>query len=124
VELAVLLPFLAFIFVVAADYSRIFYAKMTINTCARNGALYGCDNPTKAADTVGIQNAALADASNLNPSPTVTSTTGTDSDGNNYVEVTVSCQFQTITNFPGIPSSVTLSRTVRMRVTPLLPSFN
>jgi Flp pilus assembly protein TadG len=123
VELAILLPFLAFIFVVAADYSRVFYASMIVNTCARNGALYGCDSPANAADTTGIQNAALADAVNLTPTPTVTSTTGTDASGSEYVEVTVSFQFQTITNYPIIPNTVNLSRTVRMRVSPVVPEF-
>ena len=123
VELAVLLPFLAFIFVVTVDFSRIFYDSLILNNCARNGALYGCANPTNSLDTTGIQNAALADASNLSPTPTVTSTTGTNSDGN-YVQVTVTWTFQTITNYPGIPSTITLTRTVQMRVTPQVPDFN
>ena len=123
VELAVLLPFLAFIFVVTVDFSRIFYDSLILNNCARNGALYGCANPANSLDTTGIQNAALADASNLNPTPTVTSTTGTNSDGN-YVQVTVTWTFQTITNYPGIPSTITLTRTVQMRVTPQVPDFN
>src|SRR5262249_49268221 len=107
VELAVLLPFLAFIFVVTVDFSRIFYDSLILNNCARNGALYGCANPANSLDTTGIQNAALADATNLSPTPTVTSTTGTNSDGN-YVQVTVTFTFQTITNYPGIPSTITL----------------
>jgi Flp pilus assembly protein TadG len=123
VELAVLLPFLAFIFVVTVDFSRIFYDSLILANCARNGALYGCANPTNAQDTAGIQNAALADATNLTPAPTVTSTTGTNSDGN-YVQVTVTFTFQTLTNYPGIPNSITLTRTVQMRVTPVLPDFN
>jgi Flp pilus assembly protein TadG len=123
VELAILLPFLAFILVVAVDFSRIFYASMTLNNCARNGALYGCDNPANAQDTAGIQSAALADAPNLSPAPAVTSTTGTDADGP-YVEVTVSWQFQTITSYPGVPSPVNLVRKVRMRVSQTVPNFN
>jgi Flp pilus assembly protein TadG len=121
VELAILLPFLAFILVVTVDYS--YYTELTLNNCARNGALYACNNPTCAADTTGIQNAALADAGNISPAPTVTSTTGTDSDGT-YVSVTVSYTFNTITNYPGIPNSVNLARTVRMRVSPVSPDFS
>jgi Flp pilus assembly protein TadG len=123
VELAVLLPFLAFIFVVTVDFSRIFYDALILSNCARNGALYACANPTNSLDTTGIQNAALADASNLSPTPTVTSTTGTNSDGN-YVQVTVTWTFQTITNYPGIPSTITLTRTVQMRVSPRVPDFS
>ena len=42
----------------------------------------------------------------------------TDSAGNPFVAVTVSYPFKTIANFPGIPSSPTINRTVQMRVAP------
>jgi Flp pilus assembly protein TadG len=117
-ELAVLLPFLAFIFVAGVDYSRLFYHYVTITDCARNGALYGMTDSAHAQDTAGIQTAALADAANLSPQPTVTSTTGADANDNLYVEVTVAYQFQTVVSYPGIPSTVKLSRKIRMEVTP------
>jgi Flp pilus assembly protein TadG len=123
VEFAILLPLLMFLLLVTIDYCRIYYVTQTINNCARNGALYACDNPTNAVNTAGISSAALADAYNLSPQPTVSSVTGTDADGE-YVEVTVACQFQTITTYPGIPSTVNLSRTVHMRVTPVIPDFS
>ncbi|MFL5240482.1 MAG: TadE/TadG family type IV pilus assembly protein [Gemmataceae bacterium] len=117
-ELAILLPFLAFLFIAAVDFGRIFYFYVTITNCARGGALYASSDATHTSDTTGITNAALADSPNLSPSPTVSSTTGTDGAGNAYVQVTVNYTFQTITNFPGIASSTTLSRSVRMRVAP------
>jgi Flp pilus assembly protein TadG len=117
-ELAILLPFLASIFLMAVDYSRLFYSYVTVTDCARNGALYGMIDNNHAQDTSGIQNAALADASNLNPQPTVGSATGTDANGNPYVEVTVTYKFQTIANYPGIPSLVSVSRKVRTEVVP------
>jgi Flp pilus assembly protein TadG len=116
VELAVVLPFLAFVFIVAIDYCRIFYYSLTIQNAALNGAAYGCQDATHAADTSGIQTAALADASNLSPAPHVSSAAGTDADGNPKVDVTVSYTFTTITRFPGIPTTSALSRTVSMRV--------
>jgi Flp pilus assembly protein TadG len=123
VELAVLAPFLAFLFVAVVDYARIFYHSLTVANCARNGALYASD-PVAVAQSpyASIQDAALADAGNLSPTPTVTSTTGTDSDGNPYVEVTVTHDFQTAVNYPGIPQITTISRTVRMRVSPTVPN--
>ena len=123
VELALLLPLLAFLFVVAVDFSRVYYDGVILNNCARNGALYGCDSPTNAADTAGIRAAALTDAGNLSPAPDVSSTTGTDAAGS-YVEVTVTYQFQTITSYPGIPSPISLTRKVRMRVSQTVPTFN
>jgi Flp pilus assembly protein TadG len=121
-ELAILLPLLAFLFVIAVDYARVFYYSLTVENCARNGALYGSD-PVAASQSpyTSISQAALADAANLQPQPTVTSTNGSDSAGNPYVEVTVAWQFASLTNFPGVPNSTNLARTVRMRVAATTP---
>jgi Flp pilus assembly protein TadG len=117
VELAILLPFLAFIFIAAVDFGRIFYYSQVIDNCARQGALYASDPHAPAANLYStVQDAALADASGLSPQPSVTTANGTDAAGNAYVAVTVTWQFQTIANYPGIPSTTNLSRTVQMRV--------
>jgi Flp pilus assembly protein TadG len=121
VELAVLLPFLVFVFVIGIDFARVFYHCITLTNCARNGAVYGSADPTHAADAAGIQAAALADATNLSPTPTITSAPGTDADGHPCVQVTATYTFQMITSYVGIPSAFNLSRTVQMRVAPVLP---
>lgn len=118
VELALLLPLLAFLFAIAVDFARIFYYSQIIENCARNGAICGSNLTSAQSPYSSIQDAALADAANLTPQPTVTSTNGTDAGGNPYVQVTVSWQFQSLTSLPGIPSTVNLSRTVQMRVAP------
>ena len=64
-ELAVLLPFLLFIFVAAVDFGRIFYYEVAVTNCARSGALYGSTDATHAADTQGIQTVAKAEAPEL-----------------------------------------------------------
>jgi Flp pilus assembly protein TadG len=121
VELAILAPFLAFVFVIAVDWARIFYDSIVVTNCARNGALYLSDPYTLTLSPYNdVKQAALADAQNLSPSPNVTSANGTDSSGP-YVEVTVSYQFQTITNFPGVPANTNIVRTVRMSVAPQFP---
>lgn len=117
-ELAVLLPLLLFLFVAAVDFTRIFHFSQVIGSCARNGALYGSNLTTYTSPYASIQAAALADATNLSPQPTVTSTTGNDSSGNPFVRVTVTWQYRAITGFPGIPNTVNISRTVQMRVAP------
>jgi len=121
-ELALLLPVLGLLFVIALDYSRIFYVTMVVTNCARNGAAYGSQNPTTANDTSGIQSVAQMDAGNLNlTNLSVTSTT--DSTTNpTYVDVTASYPFTTITNYPGVPSTTTIVRTVRMSVSPWTPN--
>jgi Flp pilus assembly protein TadG len=119
VELALLLPFIAFLFVISADFARVFYYSQVVENCARQGALYASDPKAPASNLYSdIPTAALADASDLSPQPTVTSATGTDSAGNGYVSVTVTWDFQSITGFPGVPSTVHLSRTVQMRTAP------
>lgn len=121
VELAVMLPLLAFLFVIGTDFARIFYHYLTITNCARNGALYGSGSPIRAVDLIGIKAAALADASNLSPEPNVISLIGVGPDGHPYLDVTVTYPFKTISKFPGVPSNVDLTRTVRMRVAPTTP---
>ncbi|HEV3341796.1 MAG TPA: TadE/TadG family type IV pilus assembly protein [Pirellulales bacterium] len=117
VELSIVLPFLAFLFVITADFGRVFYYSQTIENCARKGAIYGADLQAAAQSPyTSLQQAALADASSLNPQPTVTSTNTNDSSGNPCVQVTVAWTFKTVTAFPGIPNAVNLSRTVQMRV--------
>jgi len=120
VELAVLLPFLAFLFVITIDFARIFYYSQVVENCARKGALYASDPKAPAYNLyANVQQAALGpDSTGLNPQPTVTSSNGTDAAGNPYVSVTVSWTFSTITHFPGVPNSVTLARTVQMRTAP------
>jgi Flp pilus assembly protein TadG len=121
VEFAVLLPFLAFLVVIAVDFARVYRQALVVTNCARNGAIYGSYSPAQAADANAIQAAALADASDLPSTPTVTSATSTDAAGVEYVSVTVACPFQTVTNYPGVPSSMTITRTVQMRVATILP---
>lgn len=121
VELAILLPLLTFLFLIATDYARIFYCSLTLENCARNGALCASNAFNYPMPYSSIAQAALADGANLNPpltSDDVTVTNGTDANGNPSVTVTVNYTFQTITNYPGLPSSVNLTRSVEMRVAP------
>jgi Flp pilus assembly protein TadG len=125
VELAILLPFLAFLFVVAVDFARVFYYSLTIENCARNGALWASDPLGASKSPYANVNAAVeADAGSLQPaldSANISSTTGTDASNNAYVSVTVSYTFQTITTFPGVPNNVSITRTVQMRTLPRSP---
>ena len=141
VEFALLAPFLAFMFVIAVDWARVFYYSIAVRNCARNGALYlsqkqsakTTSSPYTDSGYVNlyvnsaspVTAAALADAPDLTPAPTVTSASGSDSHGT-YVEVTVSYKFQTVTNFSVgkfvVPSSTNVTNTVRMYVPPESPN--
>jgi Flp pilus assembly protein TadG len=153
VELALLLPLLTFLLVIGIDFARVFHYSQIVENAARNGAIYasnplapaysyygGATATTDAQAVAALASAALADAGDLSPQPTVTSNPQylypltamtnysnplsetnyypTDSAGNYYVQVTVSWTFGTLTGYVGVPSTVTLSRTVQMRVAP------
>jgi hypothetical protein len=109
---------LGFLFVITLDFGRIFYFTLTIENSARNGALWASDPYAPGQSYTSLQNAVQADASNLSPAidnARISSTTGTDATGGAVVSVTVSYDFNLITNYPGIPNPYTVSRTVEMR---------
>ena len=139
VEFAVLLPFLAFLFVIAVDYGRIIYYTVTIDNCVHNGAIFASqtfDNQnqqwignnqywqTPSGEISDIVKATLADGGSLSPALTsdnVSVTNGSDADGNTTTTVTITYTFQTVTKFPGVPSDVTIVRSCQMRVAPATP---
>jgi Flp pilus assembly protein TadG len=122
VELAVVLPFLAFLFLVATDYCRAIYFSQMVTTCARNAALYLSDPDSPVQSHYpDLAAAARGDADPATASQmTVTSTSGTDSLGT-YYKVTVTFPFTTISSYPGIPKTTTITRTALVRPAPLLP---
>jgi Flp pilus assembly protein TadG len=110
-----LLPLLAFLFVIAIDFARIYYYSLTLQNCAWAGALYARD-PHVADESpfANAEDAALADAVNISPAPTISQSSGTDATGRSYTEVTAAYQFDTLTAFPGVPSQLNLERSIRM----------
>jgi|ERR1051326_2622168 Flp pilus assembly protein TadG len=116
VELAILLPFLAIIFFMAVDYGRIFYYTQVLDNCARNGAAWLADsNSATKSPYLTVTAAAQADASNLSTLPSVSSSSGTDANNHPWVKCTVTWTFTTVVNYPGVPSSVSLTRSCQMR---------
>lgn len=123
VEMAFLLPVLLYMGLGTMDFGRALSSATIVANAARNGAVYLADPVAQAISPYSdVTAAALADATNLSPSPTVTSTTGTDGTGMSYAEVTVNWTFQTTIKYPGVPTTTTISRTVRMSVAPIEPN--
>jgi Flp pilus assembly protein TadG len=132
VELAVLLPFLVFLAVIAADWARLMYYTMAIENCARSGALYASDAESQSRSPyTSVHDAALAEAPSLSSDSSVSNLTVSQStltnggDGSPAVVVTVSMTFKSITSFSygsrfGVPNNETISRTVQMRTSPLV----
>jgi Flp pilus assembly protein TadG len=129
VELAILLPLIALLFAIGVDWCRIFYHSITVENCARNGAIWAVDPYSQIrSQYLTITAAALADATNLTPQPTVESSSGT-VDGKPYVDCTVTYNFTTITNFASVstpffsvPKTTTIRRTVRVYQAPQVPN--
>lgn len=127
VELALLLPLLTFAAMAAVDFGRVAYVQMTLQDCARNGALYefykaaGYQIPS---GWTSLSAAVQADAGGL--TVTVPSTYGGKSNpyspassSSNYVTVTVQCNFTLLTfgpdgGFPSIGGSATLTQQASM----------
>ena len=123
VELAVTLPLLVFFFALCVDYGRVFYFRQILGECARHGAMYLSDEEgAKSSPYASAEEAIKATAPDFIASDLKVSTgSGTNSSGLDYVEVTVVYHFTTLLDVPWIPTSQTLSRTVKMRVTPAVP---
>jgi Flp pilus assembly protein TadG len=117
-ELALLLPVLLAVMIVAVDIGRLYFAYVAVTNGARNGASYAALSATNAANTSGIEDAVLQDTTSLSSDPSVSSTTGTDLDGNMYTRVTVEHAFDPLFEIPGFPLNITLRRSVQMRVSP------
>lgn len=139
VELAVLLPILAFLCVIAMDWARVMYYTMCVNTCARTGALWASDAETRMksnysqyANTPTAIPAAQFTALEQAASPNITLQQQTipnyytDAGGASMVEVTVTYQFSTLANIDlrpwlplHVPKTQTITRKVKMLVSPL-----
>ncbi len=119
-ELALILPVLMIIVLGTIDFGRAYFAYVSVTNGARNGAQYAGAAPTNASDMTGIRSAVLADTSDLvNTSatnPAVATALGTDGQGNTFIDVTVTYEFEPIFPWPGVPDSIDIVRTVRARV--------
>jgi hypothetical protein len=101
------------------DFARVYYFSQVIADCARTGAMYAA-NPDDAdqTDFDCVEDATLSAASGLSPTPSVTVTEEVDGAGNDCVAVNVRYSFPLLTRYLGVPSPVTVSRTVHARLYP------
>jgi Flp pilus assembly protein TadG len=139
VEVALLLPFLVLMLLGVIELGRYAYIGILVGNAARAGAAYGTQSLPQSVDTTNISLAAQNDFQNngqtglsvtssvscgCDSSGTVTSSacsgTGAGTCGTGHwvviVSVTASGTFTSLFNYPGIASSISLSRTSSMRV--------
>jgi hypothetical protein len=135
-----MLPVLVPLLVAVIDLGRLFYCSMTVENCLHNSVLFSgqtFDNqnqewvgttqywqgPNGAVSTT--QAAGELDGTNLSPALTdaeITTSSTKDDDGNSVVVVTVTYTFTPLVPYPGLPSSVPISRSRQIRVAPALPN--
>jgi Flp pilus assembly protein TadG len=117
-EFAVLLPVLTLVLALSADFGRAFTAYIAISSAAREGASYAMASTAQANDADAVRAAALADAPTIWGRAPVVSAPVITKDAQNYdmVSVTVTYTFDTIMPIPPIPNSITMDRTVSMRI--------
>lgn len=121
VEFALVVPVVLSLLVIAIDLGRAMSAYNQVGGMAREGAFYGSLHPD---DDDGITAAALAESSLGGTPPTVTADVEDDSfDVPNTttpyqkITVTVTYDFKPLFSFPPLPHTITLRRSVEMRVT-------
>lgn len=141
VEVALMLPFLLLLLVGVIEMGRYAYIGILVGNAARAGAAYGTQSLVKSVDTAGINTAADNDFQNNGQnvsSLTVTSSVscGCDSGGTITtatctgtgagtcatgqwavtLTVTASGTFSSLFHYPGIATSISITRTAVMRV--------
>lgn len=122
-ELAILGSVLAFILVASVDFARVFFAYLTITNCATMARLRQSGHDSLDRHD-RYQERAVQDGGSLSPAlaaANVSSSTGSDANSDPYVAVTATYSFTTLVTYPGIPHTMPLSRTVKMRVLPGVP---
>ena len=122
VELAILTPLLAFLFVITLDFGRIFYYTTTLDNCARNGALAGTNTANAQMPYASIAAATVADGASLSPPLTSSNVTVSYTyDVNNKattITVQVNYSFTTFIAYPALPGTVNVMRQVEMAIAP------
>jgi len=110
VEIVLILPVIICLLLGAADYARVFYSAMAVTHAASVGAQYGAQSVEKSLDAAGMQSAATSAATDIPgfAATAVRSCTCWNASAGRAV-------FHTFVNYPGIPNSVTINRTARMR---------
>jgi Flp pilus assembly protein TadG len=134
VELALMLPMLVLLLLVALDFARMFYMSMAVTDAARAGAQWGAQNHASAANVSGMEQAACNSMVDFSCTPGTNTTASSfcqcagssttiscTSPGSctavlNFVTVTATATFKTVVGYPGLPSSVPLSASATMQV--------
>jgi len=132
VELALVLPVLSILFLGVADFGQAYYMAIEVSHAAHSAALYGSQNPI---DIAGMKSAAVADAPDVpnfstssvtvshgcecsdgsSPVPSCTTAPTCLTNVVNYIKVDTSVPYTLFFPAKGIPASITLTGSAKMR---------
>jgi Flp pilus assembly protein TadG len=140
-ELALVTPLLLLILLGIIDVGRYAQLSIVMAGAAREGVQYGAQSLVTAADTTGIQNAAVGDASSILTTSSVCVATWTCAQGTAtaqpptscptvppppscptsvsqdvYVQVTTQAAFAPLFRYPGLPNFAPVKSVMQMRV--------
>jgi Flp pilus assembly protein TadG len=130
IELALVTPLLLVLVLGAFDFGRVFYVAMSTTSAAHAGAQYGAQSTASTSDSAGMVQAAVNSAPGMDIAATAaqvcrcateeavvacSTTTPSCLPLRIYASVTTTKSFTTVVDYPGIPHSVTISRTAEIR---------
>ena len=133
IEVALLIPVMLLLCCGTMDFARVVYAGIAMASAARAGVQLGALGPGNSGKTSEMVQAALNDASgqglssvtatarnfcgcNSGTSEVACSTTCSGATPNGYVSVTANYTFNSLIPWPGVPQTVAVARTAKMRV--------
>jgi Flp pilus assembly protein TadG len=127
-ELIVILPLILLLLIGVADYGRAFFTSVAVTNAARAGAEFGAQGPSTSGDTVSMRKFAQSDAQEAGSitvsarrycecagvSHACTACAGGEAPAV-FVEVTATKALSMLLPYPGLPRTVTISRTATFR---------
>ncbi|MGH7708017.1 MAG: TadE family protein [Vulcanimicrobiaceae bacterium] len=136
-EVAIIAPLLLLLTVGLVEVGKYLYEGIEVSNAAHAGVQFGAQNATTAYNTPGMVNAAKADANEVpslaatasnyytcDSAPSVQFSTPAACNASptdhliTYVQVVASGTFRPFIQYPGLPSSLTISRTAIQQVSP------
>jgi len=133
-ELGLLMPMFTLLLAGSADFARFAYSSIEVSNAARAGIQYGMQNRNTALDLTGMAQAAVNDGPDVSELKATATQYCVCTDGTSitcanagtkclsparilqYVQVNTTAQLNTMYNYPGLPTTMTLNGQASARV--------
>ena len=130
VELAMALPLLVLVAIGVADFGRLYFTSIAVANATRAGAYYGAQNTVTSGNFTAIEQATRNDAADLGTigvtssrfckcpdgtSPACTGSCASYGGPEVFVSVTATKSYSFLIAYPGLPPSVSITRSAVFR---------